>query len=100
MCSNIAQATKIDPTMLVINDSSPSSYLGVGAGGDSSTGRSPEQECGHDNSSNGCQQGRNKKKRVNNAAPAQRSKLTRQIGMKKAKKLVKLAERRDSKIEA
>ncbi|KAI2502811.1 No apical meristem-associated C-terminal domain [Fragilaria crotonensis] len=88
---------KFDP-MLVLNDSSPSSYLGVGAAADD------------DSSSMGCQsnavvattpptgvskhqqqEGRTKKKRVNNDAPAaQGSNMARPIGMKKAKKLAKL----------
>jgi hypothetical protein len=80
---------KFDP-MIVMNNSSPSSHLGIGADDDSSTSHqshvvttTPPTVVSKEGQT---------KKNVNNSAPAKGSKMTRPIGMKKAKKLAKLEE--------
>ena len=85
---------KFDPMLAVTKDSSPSSYLGVGGATDKNDNRSMGLESNvvtttPPTGGSKQQDGRTKKK-VNNDAPAQGSKLTRPIGMKKAKKLAKL----------
>jgi hypothetical protein len=79
---------KFDPMLLIMNNSSPSSYLGVGADDDSSTGHQSNVVTA--TPPMGVSKEGTRKKKVNNAAPAQGSKLARPIGMKKAKKLAKL----------
>ena len=80
---------KFDP-MIVMNNSSPSSHLGVGADDDSST--SHQSHVVATTPPAGVSKEGQTKKNVNNSAPAQDSQLARPIGMKKAKKLAKLEE--------
>ena len=81
---------KFDP-MFVMNDSSPSSYLGDGAD-DDSTSTGHQSNVVTTTPPTGLSKAGTQKKRVNNAAPPQGSKLARPIGMKKAKKLARLEE--------